>query len=195
VIFVVFFASGFAAVIYQVIWQRALLALYGANIESVTFVVAAFMLGLGLGSLAGGRLAGRARIDLPAAFAAMEAGIGLWGIASLSIFHWAAARTIDAPPVIVGCVIAALLLVPTLLMGATLPVLVAHVARSRPSVGETVGALYSTNALGSAAGALVAVLVLFGSLGQIRSLWVAAGVNGAVAVVVMVSRQRRLSRA
>ena len=55
-IWLVFFLSGFAALLYQIVWQRALFAIYGINIESVTMVVTAFMLGLGLGSLAGGAL-------------------------------------------------------------------------------------------------------------------------------------------
>src|SRR5712675_523001 len=54
-----FFVSGFPALLYQIVWQRALFTLYGVNIESVTMVVTAFMLGLGLGSLAGGRLSER----------------------------------------------------------------------------------------------------------------------------------------
>ena len=49
-----FFCSGFPALIYQIVWQRALFAIYGLNIESVTIVVSGFMLGLGLGSLVGG---------------------------------------------------------------------------------------------------------------------------------------------
>src|ERR1700704_2786353 len=54
-LYLLFFVSGFPALIYQIVWQRALFAIYGVNIESVTVVVSAFMLGLGLGSLAGGR--------------------------------------------------------------------------------------------------------------------------------------------
>ena len=51
VLCVLFFLSGFPALIYQLTWQRALFRIFGVNIESVTIVVTAFMLGLGLGSL------------------------------------------------------------------------------------------------------------------------------------------------
>ena len=51
-LYLVFLVSGFAALLYQVVWQRALYAIYGINIESVTMVVTAFMLGLGLTYLA-----------------------------------------------------------------------------------------------------------------------------------------------
>src|ERR1700722_7968842 len=53
---VLFFFSGFPALIYQIVWQRALFVIYGVNVQSVAVVVSAFMLGLGLGSLAGGRM-------------------------------------------------------------------------------------------------------------------------------------------
>ena len=52
----IFLVSGFAALLYQIVWQRALFAIYGINIEAVTVVVTAFMVGLGVGSLAGGAL-------------------------------------------------------------------------------------------------------------------------------------------
>src|ERR1700716_475466 len=56
VLCVLFFFSGFPALIYQLTWQRALFRIFGVNIESVTIVVTAFMLGLGFGSLLGGVL-------------------------------------------------------------------------------------------------------------------------------------------
>jgi predicted exporter len=61
---VIFFASGFPALVYQLVWQRALFAIYGINVESVTVVVTAFMLGLGLGSLAGGVISRIRRLPL-----------------------------------------------------------------------------------------------------------------------------------
>src|SRR5713226_6299298 len=54
-----FFCSGMPALVYQIVWQRALFAIYGVNAQSVAVVVTAFMLGLGLGSLVGGRLSVR----------------------------------------------------------------------------------------------------------------------------------------
>ena len=57
--FIVFFASGFAALLYQVIWQRLLVFFSGSDVYSVTLIVTAFMAGLGVGNLAGGHLADR----------------------------------------------------------------------------------------------------------------------------------------
>src|SRR5262249_59766043 len=84
---VLFFFSGFPALIYQLTWQRALFRIFGVNIESVTIVVTAFMLGLGLGSLAGGWLTKRRGIPLLPLLAAIELLTGAFGLASLAIFH------------------------------------------------------------------------------------------------------------
>src|SRR5580658_3313828 len=86
VLCVLFFFSGFPALIYQLTWQRALFRIFGVNIESVTIVVAAFMLGLGLGSLAGGWLSKRRGISLLPLIAAIELMTGAFGLVSLKIF-------------------------------------------------------------------------------------------------------------
>src|SRR3954471_8054101 len=83
---VLFFMSGFPALIYQLVWQRALFRIFGVNIESVTIVVTAFMLGLGLGSLAGGWLSKRGGIALLPLLAVIEVLTGLFGLFSLGIF-------------------------------------------------------------------------------------------------------------
>ena len=75
-LFPLFFASGFAALLYQVVWQRALFTLYGTNVESVTVIVTAFMLGLGVGSLLGGQVSKNPRANVARLFALAEVGIG-----------------------------------------------------------------------------------------------------------------------
>lgn len=78
----VFVLSGFAALVYQVAWQRALAAIYGVDMESVTVVVTAFMLGLGLGSLAGAGLADLRRIGHLCTFAGIQGAARVRGIGS-----------------------------------------------------------------------------------------------------------------
>src|SRR5512132_201982 len=83
-----FFASGAAGLVYQVIWERLLTFSTGADSHSVTLIVAGFMLGLGAGSLAGGHLSdrlGRRRRLL--AFAACELGVGGFAVASAWLFY------------------------------------------------------------------------------------------------------------
>src|ERR1700728_3161973 len=83
VLCVLFFFSGFPALIYQLTWQRALFRIFGVNIESVTIVVTAFLLGLGLGSLAGGWISRRRQISLLPLLAAVELATATLGIISL----------------------------------------------------------------------------------------------------------------
>src|SRR5947209_19389363 len=83
VYYLLFFVSGFPALLYQIVWERALFTLYGVNIESVTIIVTVFMLGLGLGSLAGGKLSTRPGVQLLRAFGAIELSIGAFGAVSL----------------------------------------------------------------------------------------------------------------
>src|SRR5438105_992659 len=82
-----FFFSGFPALLYQIVWQRALFTIYGVNTESVTVIVTVFMLGLGFGSLAGGWFSKRPAIPLLGVFGTIELGISFFGLISLKVFH------------------------------------------------------------------------------------------------------------
>src|SRR5262249_19702365 len=88
-----FFGSGFPALIYQIVWQRVLFVIYGVNVQSVAVVVSAFMLGLGLGSLVGGALSAKFPKNGIVIFGICELGIALFGLASLRVFQWAAQYT------------------------------------------------------------------------------------------------------
>src|SRR5262249_32924935 len=151
-------------------------------IESVTIVVTAFMLGLGIGSLAGGLLSRRRRIPLLPLLAAIELLTGTFGAMSLTIFDRVGALTAAWPLPAMAAVNLALVLIPTLLMGATLPVLVAHLVRRSGQVGSAVGLLYYVNTLGAGAACLVCTVLLFPFLGMQGSIYVAVAMNGLVAL-------------
>jgi predicted membrane-bound spermidine synthase len=194
VLHAVFFASGVSAIVYQLVWQRVLLGLYGSHVESVTIVVTAFMLGLGIGALAGGRVADRARAPV-LLFAAVEGAIGAFGFVSVPLFRWIGRATLSFDGLSLWLPPIAILLIPTSLMGATLPILVAYAARSTGNVGRSLGALYGVNTLGSAAGAVAAVLLIVGTLGQQGSAMAAALLNLLAAVaIVLTARWRRADR-
>ena len=74
-----FFTSSIPALLYQVVWQRSLFTIYGTNTESATAVVAAFLLGLGLGAFAGGWAASRWPTRLLIIYGVIEFVIGLFG--------------------------------------------------------------------------------------------------------------------
>jgi spermidine synthase len=175
--FLLFFVSGFPALTYQIVWQRALFTIYGVNIESVTIIVTVFMLGLGLGSLAGGRLSAAEGVRALRAFGIIEVSIGTFGFFSLWIFHRVAEYTAGVSTAATGAITFLLLLVPTLLMGSTLPLLVAHFVRRTENVGESVGSLYSANTFGSATACLLAAIVLMRVLGESGCVRLAACLN------------------
>ncbi len=189
-IYPVFLLSGFAALVYQVVWQRALFEIYGLNSESVAMVVTVFLLGLGVGSLAGGALSRDPGRRVLLLFALIELGIGLFGFVSLPLIRTVGSWTLRLSPLGTSLVAFALMLAPTTLMGATLPLLVAHRVRASANVGASVAALYAVNTLGSALASLVAALWLLGTLGQANSTRLAAVVNVTVALAVLAQHRR-----
>jgi spermidine synthase len=187
-----FFISGIPALLYQIVWQRTLFTIYGVNIQSVTAIVTVFMLGLGLGSLGGGKLSAIRGVRALRAFGMIEASVGIFGSFSLMIFHWVAGFTAGVSIAKVGLIAFALLLIPTFLMGSTLPLLVAHLVRYTKNVGESVGTLYAVNTLGSGVACLLAAEFLMHALGESGSVRVAACLNFLVGIGALVfSAQHR----
>lgn len=192
---ILFLLSGMAALVYEVVWQRVLFSVYGVNIESVTMVVSLFMLGLGLGALAGGAVSRRLPDRAPWLFAACEVGIGAFGAVSIPLIDAIGAQTLHLPAAAVGATVFALLLVPVLLMGATLPLLVQHLSRHDPNIGAALGRLYSLNTLGAALASLLTVDVFFVLLGRQATVYVAVALNVVVAVLVFRFATRMAARA
>jgi spermidine synthase len=185
-----FLCSGMPALIYQVVWQRVLFSIYGVNAESVAVVVSAFMLGLGLGSLAGGWLSARFPRNGILIFGLAELGIAIFGLSSLHIFRWAAAHTAGGNLVSVIIFSFGLLLVPTVLMGATLPILVEHLVRRSGRVGASVSQLYFVNTLGSAIACYLCAVYLLREFGQAGSVSIAACLNTLVGAVAYLYGRR-----
>ena len=176
-----FLCSGMPALIYQIVWERVLFSIYGVNSQSVAVVVGAFMLGLGLGSLLGGRLSTRFPKHGTFLFACAELGVAVFGLASLRIFHLFAAFTSGAslPAVVFYSLL--LLLVPTMLMGATLPLLVEELVRTSGSVGNSVSRLYFVNTLGSAIACYLCATFLLREFSQSGAVSLAAILNTSLA--------------
>lgn len=185
-----FFLSGAAALIYQSAWQRLLQALVGVDIESATLVVSVFMLGLGLGAAFGGWLADRQPQRLLLAFCLAEAGIATYGLASLPLLTQLAPWLGTPSRALTGLLCFALLLPPTLAMGATLPMLVAHAVRAGAGVGHSTGALYFINTLGAALGAAAMGFVLLHWLDLREVVRLAAALNLLASLVVGLSLRR-----
>ena len=188
----VFCTTGFAALLYQVVWQRVLYSTFGVNVEAVTTVVTAFLAGLGLGSLVGGRLAKGPDRSILLLCAVVEIAIGIFGLWSLLFFRWLGSFTLGLSSIPRGAAMALAVMAPTSLMGITLPLLVAYVVRSTGNVGGAVGLLYFVNTAGSALAALAAVSVILGSLGESKSVAVAASLNVLVGLFILAGPYRRI---
>jgi predicted membrane-bound spermidine synthase len=147
------------------------------NVEAVTVVVTAFLAGLGFGSLLGGWLSKARSTALLRGFGCLEVSIGAFGLISLPFFRWVGDITLALDPVTRGAVTALIVMLPTTLMGATLPLLVGYLVRSTGNVGRAVGVLYFVNTAGSAVASLAAVLLILRLLGESHSTFLAAAIN------------------
>ncbi len=189
----VFFASGFAALLYQVIWQRLLAIFSGADVFSVTIVVGAFMGGLGCGSLAGGHLADRvSRSTCLALFAAAELAIALFAVGSKAFFYdflYGKLGGLALPIPLLALVLFLSVVWPTFFMGVSLPLLARGLTSSLEAAARTVGSLYGWNTLGAAAGAFVTTWFLLRRFDFATVLWVGAALNFSCAASVLPLRR------
>lgn len=177
------FASGASALVYQVLWIKQVALIVGVDVYAVTTGVSAFFLGLACGGWALGRRADRAARPLMF-YAALELGIAVLGLgATLGLAQaapWFVAIESRAG-LLAWCLPFALIGVPALLMGGTLPALMAACAPPAGKVARTGGGLYAANTLGAMAGALLTTFMLVPSFGVRGAAMAAALVNLALA--------------
>ncbi|HEY3450230.1 MAG TPA: fused MFS/spermidine synthase [Myxococcales bacterium] len=187
---VAYFLSGASALVYQVLWVRQLGLVFGTTTAGMACVLGAFMGGLALGSMLGARFGDRLASPLRA-YGLAELGVAASALAVPSLqaaaqvlFRWAVPA--EASPLVVLAVQLPLsglvLLVPTTLMGTTLPLLSRLAVRSTDSRAQDVGTLYAVNTLGSVAGAVVAGFWALETLGLRGTLYL--GVAGSLLVGV-----------
>lgn len=189
IVLAVFFLSGFAALLYQVVWQRILVFFSGSEAYAITLIVSAYMAGLGCGSLAGGHLADR--IGPRRAlflFAAAELAIVLFALQSRWFFYdflYLEHAALSESGGLLGLLLFASLLWPTFCMGASLPLLVRALAGGIDTAARTVGALYGWNTLGAAVGAAVATWLLLRRFDFETCIRVGAALNAVCAAAAL----------
>jgi len=187
VVLAVFVASGAAALIYQIIWQRLLTLVTGADAHSTTIIVASFMAGLGLGSLAGGYVADRAGWRARYwAFAACEFAIAAFALISVGFYYDLLYRelgTRELPAVTKALIGFGATLWPTFFMGASLPLAARMLTDDPQRPSQWVAALYGWNTIGAAIGAGVTVAVLLPWFPAESIVRVGAALNLACAVL------------
>ncbi len=187
---VLFFASGFAALVYQVVWQRMLALFSGTDVYSVTIIVAAYMGGLGCGSLAGGYLADRLDPRLPIlCYGVAELLVASFALASKWLYYDLLYNGLGPRSFPLGVLTPLLftsLLLPTFCMGLTLPLLSRALTRSIKDAPGRIAMLYGLNTLGAALGALATTWSLVARFGLEGSLALGAALNFACGASVLV---------
>lgn len=177
-ILITFFSSGCAALIYQIVWQRYLFTGLGVDIDSVTLIVSTFMFGIGIGGAFGGWLADSRAPQRLSMYAKAELALAIIGVASPWIFsHVQSMGASGWSYWAVSALAVFVVLIPTIIMGTTLPLLTMYFDEKLKNVGVSVGMLYFFNTLGAAVGAFLTAHVLFMNWGLNASAWFAALIN------------------
>lgn len=194
------FASGCAALVFQVAWIRELRLVFGATTASAAAVLAIFMAGLGLGSAVLGKRADRAANPLRM-YGLLEIAIALGAAATPWLIDVAQAIYIRlggqeslgfAGATVTRLLLAAAVMaIPTFLMGGTLPAAVRSVTRNTDQHRRALGLLYGSNTLGAVVGAAVATFFALENLGTRTTLWVGCAL-GLLAGSIAVARSRSL---
>ena len=185
-VYLLFFLSGAAGLIYQVVWSRMLNEVFGVTVYAVATVLATFLAGLALGSLLLGRLGDRLRNPLRF-YGWLEIGIGLTALLGMGTIRlldpvhiWAANRfephslALIAIRLMLGALV---VLPPTFLMGGTLPVIIRFFVERIERFGRRLSVLYALNTTGAVLGTLVSGFLLIRWVGLQRTLWMAVALN------------------
>ena len=194
-----FFLSGATGLIYEVLWARILGLVFGATTLAVSTVLAAFMGGLALGSALAGRTGARVRRPVRA-YGLLEIGIALYALAVPFLFSlvdnlYAIVWQHFHPGFFVfglwrfllSCL---MLLVPTTLMGATLPLLSVALVRSASQTSTSVTRLYTRNLAGAICGSIIAGFLLLPTFGVRATIYTAAVINIIIGIVTILAERQ-----
>ena len=195
--YALFLLSGASALIYQVLWLRKFTLVLGNSLYSASVVLAAFMCGMALGSWLIGKRSARIA-DPVRLYALLEAGVGLSALlltfaivplgSLLARVHGASAGSLFQLTLFRLAVAFIVLIVPTSLIGGTLPVITTFLTRKSEQLGRRVGYLYGWNTLGAVAGSLATGFWLLSAFGMNITLYIAVAVSLAAAVGALILR-------
>lgn len=196
-----FFLSGASGLILELLWTRMLTLVFGSTALAVSTVLTAYMGGLGLGSYLAGKFSDRLK-DPVRAYAMAEAAIGIYALSvpwiigyypALNQWLWSTfGDRYTLLSILRFFASAGLLIVPTTLMGATLPILARYFV-SRPfelgRVSLRLGTLCAVNLFGAVAGSFLAGFIFLPMVGVRSTNLVAASFDISLAVAILVARR------
>lgn len=187
IIYLLFFFSGTAGLIYEIIWARLLVLIFGSTTNSLVAVISAFLGGLAIGSLIAGRFADKfSPKKLIKTYSFLELAVGLTAASTLILLpavrnlyaNFSDGSAVTLNLLLIKFTLAILIiLIPTVLMGATLPVLIKFAQYHNRSIAKSVSLLYAINTLGGVFGVIIAAFVLIEFLGLRNTLLVAVATN------------------
>lgn len=187
-ILILFACSGFSALIYEIVWYQLLQFVVGSSAVSLGVLLATYMGGLCLGSVALPRILATRRLHPLRAYAFIELGVGfcgilvLFGVPLVNRIYVAALGHGLSAVLLRATICAACLLVPTTLMGASLPA-IAGLIGATPRRAAWLGLLYAGNTMGAVLGCLVAGFYLLRIFDMAAATYVAVATNLVVAAV------------
>ena len=208
IVWLIFIFSGASGLIYQVIWMRQLTLIFGSTVFATSTVLTAFMGGLALGSYYFGKKIDestrRDEVTSPLRmYALLEAGIGAFCLAwpliltVLGALYVLIHRNITSEfytlSLIRFVLTFAVLLIPSTLMGGTLPVLTRFFVKRLEQLGTNIGILYALNTFGAVIGTVAAGFFLIEALGIRWTLGVGIAINFAVAAIAIVLARKALA--
>ena len=201
-ILLAFLLSGVSALIYEVVWTRALTLVLGSTVYAVSTMLSTFMAGLAIGSYVGGKLSDRSENRI-ALFGLCELGIGVGGLASIPLIYKLPALYLPLyrgfhgiPYLFLSLQVflcALVMLVPTVLMGVTFPLVSRSITENLTEMGRKVGDAYSMNTVGAVVGSLLAGFLLIPLVGIKGASFVAAALNLTVGFLMLVKSRRPAS--
>src|SRR5262245_19200969 len=195
----IFFASGAAALIFEVVWFHRAGLVFGNDLWSTTLVLSTYMGGLALGNALVVAYGHRIRQPLRT-FAFLEAAVAVTGVAvtyglpQLTRVLVPLFQQLSTHPQFSNgarsLIAFAALMLPTTAMGATLPDIVAALCRWETEFGSVIGRLYGWSTLGAVAGVVTTEILLLPRLGVAGTAWFAAAldIGGAMAVLAIAPR-------
>jgi spermidine synthase len=192
----IFVLSGAAGLIYEIVWSRQLVLVFGNTTQAVSAILTGFFGGMAIGSAVGGRIADRVRAPLRL-YGLIELVLVVvviatpWTFGVIRGLYGEIAGPLEGSPalVVIRLLLALLALAPaTILMGATLPTLTRHLTTDA-NLSQSFGRLYAANTVGAIIGTLAAGLVLVEVLGLTGALLVGAGCSAIAGLVALGLRE------
>jgi spermidine synthase len=199
IIFFCFLLSGLSSLIYEVLWVRMLILVFGSTTFAISTVLTAFMGGLALGSYLFGRTIDRSKRPVRL-YGALEVLIGGYALlvpvlfsGLVPVYRWVWQNfhlNFYLFSLMQFILVSAVLIVPTVLMGATLPILGKYYSARQDRLGLTLGGLYAVNTLGGILGAFFSGFFLLPAFGVRTTIFLAAALNLLIGLIVLLAARK-----